>query len=527
MTLPKEAYQALEDIVGPEYITREPAILDTYCFVWGNELIFGEKFSPRPPAVILPESTEEVQAIVRVCNRFGIRYRAHATGFETSSMTASKSFLPIDMRRMNRIVEIDRRNKFAVVEPYVSQAKLFLESMKVGLRPNMLGAGPSASVLAGVAAHFGSGPTSISTDFGGRNLLGLEWVMPDGDILRLGSLGAGAGWICGDGPGPSLRGVVRGYGGANGGIGIFTKAATKLYPWYGPPKLKVGGKPPNYEMEVPENFSVCCVVFPGKKHLNDFLHLLVEESIAFAVERPGTIFGTLLATESNDEWWELIRDIPQEQRRAQTYSVIVAFDASSAREMEYKERCFKAILQETQGMIFPFDEKVTALLFNTAVTAQGMTRAAFRAAGSFIISPVGDEAIDAMADLGSLSHDNISKDLQEEGHVVSGGGESVWSVPYGGDGCGHLESLALYDPADPVSCEKVAESMQKGDSKIVEWGLGINSLENALSYEESALKAVRPHLKTDFVKYMKKIKRAFDPNYVAESSFYVSPEEYE
>lgn len=526
MTLPKEAYRALEDIVGPQYITQEPAILDTYCFVWGNELIFGEKFSARPPAVILPGTTEEVQAIVRVCNRFGIQYRAHATGFETASMTASKPFLPIDMRRMNRIVEIDRKNKFAVVEPYVSQARLFLESMKVGLRPNMLGAGPSASVLAGTAAHFGSGPTNISTDFGGRNLLGLEWVMPDGDILRLGSLGAGAGWISGDGPGPSLRGVVRGYGGANGGIGIFTKAATKLYPWYGPPKLKVGGKPPNYEMEIPENFSVRCVVFPGKDELNDFFHLLVEESIAFAVERPGTMIGALLATESNDEWWELIKDIPQEQRLAQTYSVIVAFDASSTREMEYKERCFNAILQRTQGMIFPFDEKVTALLFNTVVTAQGMTRAAFRATGSFIISPVGDEAIDAMATLATLSHQNISKELQEAGHVVDVGGEAVWSVPYGGDGCGHLESVVLYDPADSGSCKRVAESLHKGDEKIAEWGLGINSLENALSLEESALKAATPYLKTDFVKYMKKIKRTFDPNNAAESSFYVSPHEY-
>jgi len=133
-----------------------------------------------------------------------------------------------------------------------------------------------------------------------------------------------------------------------------------------------------------------------------------------------------------------------------------------------------------------------------------------------------------MGTLGALSHEHIAKEHQEAGNTLSaGGGEFVWSVPYGSDGCGHLESITLFDPADPESCKKTAESLEKGDSKIVEWGLGINSLENALSFEESALKAVAPHLETDFVKYMKKIKRAFDPNNASESAFYVSPDEYE
>jgi len=117
MTLSNKAYEALEDIVGSEYISREPADLDSYCFVWGNELLFGDKFSPRPPAVILPGNTEEVQGIVKVCNRFGLKYRAHATGFEVAALSSETPFIPIDLRRMNRIVEIDPKNRIAVVEP--------------------------------------------------------------------------------------------------------------------------------------------------------------------------------------------------------------------------------------------------------------------------------------------------------------------------------------------------------------------------------------------------------------------------
>lgn len=42
MTISNKDYKALEDIVGPGYITREPADLDSYCFVWGNELLSGD-----------------------------------------------------------------------------------------------------------------------------------------------------------------------------------------------------------------------------------------------------------------------------------------------------------------------------------------------------------------------------------------------------------------------------------------------------------------------------------------------------
>ena len=64
MKLGKEVYQALEDIVGPEYITQEPVILDTYNQVWGNKFFFDEKHSTRPAAVLLPATTQEVQEIV-------------------------------------------------------------------------------------------------------------------------------------------------------------------------------------------------------------------------------------------------------------------------------------------------------------------------------------------------------------------------------------------------------------------------------------------------------------------------------
>jgi glycolate oxidase len=525
MSLTREAYQALEDIVGSEYITENPEVLDTYCFVWGNELMDGDKFSARPHAVIMPETVEEIQAIVRVCNRYKVQYKAFATGFEVVALTAAEPFLPIDLRRMNRIIEIDEKNRIAVVEPYVSQAELLIETIKKGLRPNVIGAGPSSSVVAGTAAHFGSGPQSISTDYGGRNLLGVEWVLPDGEILRLGSLGCDAGWINGDGPGISLRGVLRGYGGATGGLGIFTKVATKLYPHYGPDKFEVGGCAPNYEMKLPEGFSIHLIMFPGTKEMKNFFHLIHEEAICFGLERPGMTLLVMFQTETNTERAQAIDIMSKEDREAASFSLIVGLDASSEREMEYRKKVLEMIIDQTGATEFPLGEKESGMLFNSLMTAQGMTRGAFRMTGSFALATVGEESIDSSFDLVTKAFHGFLKDAMDSGKIFSFGAEACWQVIYG-DGVGHSESIVFYDPADRESTRMTAECLAKGDEMIAQWRLGINSLENALSYDESALKAARPHLSHDFVKYIRKIKAAFDPNLLSESSFYVSGKEY-
>jgi glycolate oxidase len=432
--------------------------------------------------------------------------------------------LAVDMRRMDRIVSIDRKNKIAVVEPYVSQTRMLLETMKVGLRPNMAGAGPSCSILAATAAHFGSGPTNISCDFAGRNLMGIEWVQPDGSVVRLGPMGDGDPWVNADGPGPSLRGVVRGYGGANGGIGIFTKVAVKLYPWYGPAEHELTGESPFYGMKACENFEDYVVSFSGKKEMSDFMHLLYEENIAYSQERPGLLFATGLGTGSNDEVHALMKDIPDEMAETISHSMLVSLDASSAREMEYKKRVFNRIVEAVNGIIYPVDDHVKDLLYNTAMTCQGTNKLAFRPSGSFVIGPVGEESIDSVNDMATRAREEILDEACASGKVLATLPEVVWSVIYGSDGCGHVEVVTQYDPADPGSVDKVAEMIGKADTKDPEWGYGINLLENALSYQEESLKAARPHA-IDFVKWMKRIKRAFDPNNVAESAFYVSPED--
>jgi len=352
-------------------------------------------------------------------------------------------------------------------------------------------------------------------------------VLPDGDILRLGSLGCGAGWISGDGPGPSLRGVLRGYGGANGGNGVFTRIATKLFPWYGPPQPEVKGKSVLYENEIPENFDLHALYFPDVSKLNDFNQLLYEASIAYHFQRISVGMLPAMITESNDDLYALLQGIPREVIDAiGPYGATVAIDAGSREEMEYKRKVIQKIVEETKAEQFPLDETTRGVLYNNVLTGVGVLKAVFRPTGSFMITGTGDEAMDTMGILGEKAWDKIVSELHDSGAMFNANPYLCWLVTYG-EGSGHVESIVQYDPASPESVKMTVEELKKADRTVAEMRLGINGLENALSFNEETLKAAMPHNTLDFVKYMKMIKKAIDPNNSSEPAFYVSPDKWE
>src|SRR5512139_68282 len=83
MTLSKEVYAEFESIVGPENISDDPAILDSYSYSLSQtSLHMGPSygvFTPRGEAVLMPGCTEEVQAIVKLCNKYKLRLKSSST----------------------------------------------------------------------------------------------------------------------------------------------------------------------------------------------------------------------------------------------------------------------------------------------------------------------------------------------------------------------------------------------------------------------------------------------------------------
>ncbi len=169
MALSKEIYKAFEDVVGAENICDDPVIMPSY-------------YSTEFGAVILPKNTEEVQALVKLCNRYKLQFRPICTGWTGAF---PKGIILFDLRRMNRIIEINEKNMYAVVEPYVISAQLQAELMKRGLNFCIKGAGTNCSAM--LRGHGHMDQTTSGDD---RNHLAIEWVTPEGDLVKSGSLGS-------------------------------------------------------------------------------------------------------------------------------------------------------------------------------------------------------------------------------------------------------------------------------------------------------------------------------------------------
>ncbi len=137
MALSKEIYQELEDVVGPRNASNDPAILATYQFplnVTSIHLGPFNSYTPRGGAVVLPGTVEEVQKIVKICNKYKLKYKASSTFWGAMGYPSHEDAVQLDMRRMDRVLEIDEKNMYAVVEPYVIGVNLQADAMKVGLK---------------------------------------------------------------------------------------------------------------------------------------------------------------------------------------------------------------------------------------------------------------------------------------------------------------------------------------------------------------------------------------------------------
>lgn len=262
--LPPEVYQALAAAVGAANISDDDSTVASHAWnALGGDPGANKLSAFWPSAIVLPGSTEEVQAVVKICNRHDVRFRAVSTGVFSTNGKAGH-YIILDLRRMNGL-KIDARNQIAEIGPYATAGQIQAEAMKHGLTCHIVGAGPPHSPLASAAAMQGIGISGATTGANYRNLLSFEWVTPEGEVLRVGSAGCGAGWFSGEGPGPGFRGMIRGDTGTMGGLGVFTKIGLKLHPWRAPTRgVESVGSFPQLGMKIPENGSTTSSGIAGK-----------------------------------------------------------------------------------------------------------------------------------------------------------------------------------------------------------------------------------------------------------------------
>jgi glycolate oxidase len=213
----------LMDIVGSEHVSSDIADLVPYERDDQSTLVPPH----RPDFVVKPSTGDEVQAIIRLANRYRIPVVPLAAGINRKGLCIpSEGGILLDLRRMNRVLEINEEMMTATIEPGVTFGQLVQEvSNKTKLRVITPWAPATASVLANYMLRGIYGP---ATRYGTDHLITIEVVLPNGDILQTGSAATPKGLpYCGIVNGPDLCKLFQ----ANpGNLGVLTKGTLRLYP---------------------------------------------------------------------------------------------------------------------------------------------------------------------------------------------------------------------------------------------------------------------------------------------------------
>ena len=513
-----EAYQELAEVVGSENASREPAILDGYAFQSYANDMDTYPWVPRPAAVVLPGSTGEVQAVVGVCGANGLKFKAFSTGWGVYCGPGCDGVVQVDLRRMNRILEIDEKNMYAVVEPYAICAQVQAEAMKRGLTLHIIGAGCGTSPLASVTSMDGTGATGLTTSYNARNMLGLEWVLPDGELLRLGTLGSGLGWFSGDGPGPSLRGIVRGLFGARSALGIYTACAIKLFPYNGPAQPKVKGTFQDISAEIPNNWKTYNCVFPSFEAYADAAYDIADAEIGYMLCKH-SIGATLGAMAPR-----LLRKMARtknllDMANFAEHMFQFMIGAYSRGELEYQEKVLKEIVLRNNGILMDMAD-IPGLhdMLWWSFLRGSIYPSIFRMGGTFNTSFGSVEAFDNAVNQ-SRTGAELKRRYIDRGDMLEDLADNVWGGVYEGH-FGHQEELFCYDGRNPQHLEGAGKYVEEASLLMKEkcYGVGLGAL--MLPVEERD-RIFGPNA-FNFHLWQRRIKDVFDPADVGDGSFYVS-----
>ena len=204
----------LRRILG-ENLIDSPAVLAAY------ECDGLSAYRQLPLAVALPQSVEQVSAVLAVCNQHEVKIVPRGAGTSLSGgATPIEGGIVLGVSKLNRILEVDYANRCVTVQPGVSNAAI---SRAVAAEGFYYAPDPSSQIvctIGGNVAENAGGVHCLKYGLTTNNLLGVELVLADGTVLRLGGKSAEA-------EGYDLLGLVCG---SEGLLGIITEVTVRILP---------------------------------------------------------------------------------------------------------------------------------------------------------------------------------------------------------------------------------------------------------------------------------------------------------
>jgi len=324
----------LAEIVGEDFVSNKPEELFMYSRDSGAQ-------APRSvDYVVMPKAVEEVQDIVRLANDNKIPLTPMGGGFTTSALAVPlRGGILVDMKRMDRIIEVNERGRYAVMEAGVSQGALkgYLEKHHPRLQHCMPEAPPTVTVV-GNSLIRGHGHLTTRYGINSELINGMEVVLPNGDVVRVGSCSISPLWFT-RGPLPDLSGLFIGWLGTTG---IVTKISIRLFP------------KPGYRDAV--------------AFVTDNLDLVPEA--VFEINQVDLLENFFIWGQEKPEWMDHV------------YLVMIV-SGGTEEELEFKKQTYSRVLQKYED-IQPVEELPPALKKRLLdVPPFAATAADFRKGGGF------------------------------------------------------------------------------------------------------------------------------------------------
>lgn len=355
MSINSQAYKAIQAIVGERYISEDPVIMEGYRSGpagYENGTGYERVMCCLPHAVCLPKNTKEVLAIVKVCNRYGVPYVPYSTGFYGPRTHCHvENELIIDLKRHNEF-EIDEKHFFFNVGSGVTLAALQQEALNKGAYTVIGGGGAQCSAICNLIGD-GWSPLSLRIGLPHRRILGTELVLPDGEFVEMGSLAVSDDPFWGEGPGPDLRGLLRGFTGVRGCLGVVTKMAIKTLPFQ-PEPLIPSGIAPNTTLQLPpgrvawQNYLV-----PTKEAQVKAMFEIGHAEIAAACTKVPKFWRAIAKAEDKEEFWKLWLVENEESLRNFFIVRVLVVGYTSREDFDYQMRVLNDILTEVGGKATP------------------------------------------------------------------------------------------------------------------------------------------------------------------------------
>ncbi|MFH1150368.1 MAG: FAD-binding oxidoreductase [Actinomycetota bacterium] len=487
------ALRDLKEALGNEWATDAASIMCGYAR--------DQSFTPAsyPHIVCLPAGTEDVRAVYRVANEHLVDVMPVGTGLTTVGLTLPPyGGIVCDLRRMDRIVEVDGENMYAVIEPGVNYLMLQAAAQREGLR--LLN--PSTSATAGVISNHGF--CNINTmaskyGFGMDSIMDVEMVLPTGEILKTGpaSFEGVKGHV--PGPGPDLSYIYR-Y--AFGTLGIVTRMTVRLYP-----------EPPFHSQVFP------CYEEDRLEVMADALHDVAVDNLAIELAHLMDSFYGIFMGDDNFEASKLMTMMPR-------HNLLTIFGGETGEEADLKARITQRMLEERFPMfdylpgeaLEDLTEDNEFVNFDKWVKFFNVTVRVQRVRGSFMIGGLIDK-LDNMVGIEKMMREACTNQIGSTGDPFSPDDASTYLQPYHMGRAAYLEYDLYTSQCDKDDLLRMlfgyfrATGRAMGKGMIIAGGNGA-VLKGMPGMEDLVIPAIQPNM-VEFMRAFTAVKMALDPNNIS------------